>query len=86
MVYQEKPEEAKCRVVIIEHVTKDGDGNIQRGDSCVVPCGNSPDEVMSILEGEVESMVMDHPDVMILLTTRMVTEKELEEADEFQGW
>lgn len=83
---QENIEDIKIRVVEIEHVAKDAEGNIKRGDSCVVPCGKNPSEVMSIVENEIEMMVVDHPDTMILLTTRILTEKELEEAGEFQGW
>ncbi len=76
----------KVKVIIIEHVTQDTGGKIQRGAKCCVPWGADGKEAMSCLESEIEIMVTEYPDEMILLTTEEIDEEEMEAAGEFQGW
>ncbi len=78
--------EQKYPVVMIEKVTIKN-GIIQRGDYNWVPVHKSYSDVNKAIETKVMTLIDDEPDLMILITSKRMTESEIQElrAESLEG-
>jgi len=77
--------EEKIPVINIEHVTVGDDGNIVRGDKYFTVANDDYNEAARAIHGEMDAFD-DYPDLMILITLGHMTQAEIDNAPEFDGW
>lgn len=83
--YEECYRNDKYPVICIEHLEKNETGNLQRGDKYYIPVYTNTDDAVNAISDELDAFE-DYPDLMILVSMEMMTQQEIDDMPEFEGW